>query len=60
MCPEGDNAGLPELGHIKLVQVCSRFVFEETFEPRFNLVRCTTKQTRKCEMYPKLVVGDFQ
>lgn len=27
---------LPQLGHIKFVQVCCPFVFEDTCEPRLN------------------------
>ncbi len=27
----------PQLGHMELAQGCSRFVLDETFEPRLNL-----------------------
>ena len=37
----------PELGHIELAQVCSRFVLNETFEPRLKFVRLT-RHTEIC------------
>ena len=49
----------PQLGHIELAQVCSRFVFDETFEPRLIFVGFTRHTKEMCK-YPRLVVGDFQ
>ena len=44
---------------IELAQVCSRFVFDETFEPRLNFVRFT-RHVKKRASTRNFMSGDFQ
>ena len=50
----------PQRGHMALTQVCSRFVFDETFEPTLNFIRFRRHTKRMCTYTLKHVAGGFQ